>query len=348
MKLYSIIALAAVALAAATPESKACTRVVYTGDSVVATGRTLDWRTPIPTALRVFPRGERHMSYDDPAVSLQWTSTYGSVMAISYNMGVSEGMNEKGLTANVLYLPGAVYSYGPEKEYRKKMSTSVWPMYVLDNFATVDEAIEVLKQDQFYLEAPQMADGSAATLHMAISDATGNSAVIEYRDGNLEIHQGPEYRVLTNAPFYEAQLAVKDYWEGVGGMHMLPGTNRSSDRFARAWFYSSLLPKTLSHRDGLAGVFGVIRNCAVPMGISMPDQPEISTTQWLSLSDQTKKVYYFQLTQSPAVVWVDLTTVNLAQGAPQQTVELTTDGSQIGNINHLLEASAPFKPVYHL
>lgn len=343
-----LFVLPALAMMSTTFDSDACTRVVYVGDSVTATGRTLDWRTPIPTSLRIFPRGEHHVSFDDPTDCLEWTSQYATVMAVSYNMGFTEGMNEKGLAANVLYLPGSVYSYGPGKEYRKKMSSSVWPQFVLDNFATVDEAVEVLKQDKFYIYAPEMPDGSAATLHMAISDPSGDVAVIEYRDGNLEITQGKEYRVLTNAPFFEQQLAVRDYWLGVGGMHMLPGTNRSSDRFARASFYSSLLPKTLSHRDGLAGVFGVIRNCAVPMGISMPDQPEISTTQWFSLCDQTDKVYYFQLTQSPGVVWIDLTKLNLSKGQPQLTVNLTTDGSQIGNINHLLTPSAPFKPAFRL
>ncbi len=329
-------------------DADACTRVVYCGDSVTATGRTLDWRTPIPTSLRVFPRGERHVSFDDPTDRLVWTSRYATVMAVSYDMGFSEGMNEKGLAVNVLYLPGAVYSYGPGKEFRKKMSSSVWPQYVLDNFATVDEAIEVLSQDKFYIYAPEMPDGSQATLHMAITDTDGNCAVIEYRDGKLEIATGPQFNVLTNAPFFTDQLAVRNYWREVGGMHMLPGTNRSTDRFARASFYSSLLPKNLSHRKGLAGVFGVIRNCAVPMGISLPDNPEISTTQWFSLCDQTDKVYYFQLTESPAVVWIDLTRLNISEGAPQLAVDLTTDGSQIGNINALMQPVAPFKPVFHM
>lgn len=350
MKLHYLLTVAALAGAGPMIDFKAdaCTRVVYSGDSVTCTGRTLDWRTPIPTSLRVFPRGEKHISIDDPADRLEWISRYATVMAISYNMGFTEGLNEKGLAANVLFLPGTVYSYGEGKEHRKKMSSSVWPQYVLDNFATVAEAVKVLKEDEFYIYAPKMPDGTAAALHMAISDSTGNVAVIEYRNGNLEITTGPEYNVLTNAPFFDQQLAIRDYWLGVGGMHMLPGTNRSTDRFDRASFYSSLLPKTLSHSDGLAGVFGVIRNCAVPMGISIPDQPEISTTQWFSLCDQTDKVYYFQLTRSPGVVWIDLTKLNISKGAPQLTVTLTTDGSQIGNINRLLTPAPAFKPAFHL
>lgn len=329
-------------------DTNACTRVVYAGDSVVATGRSLDWRTPIPTSLRVFPRGERHISYDNPTENITWTSKYGSVTAISYDMGIAEGMNEKGLAANVLYLPGSVYSLGNGLEHRKKMSTSVWPLYILDNFATVNEAVEALNKDEFYLDAPKMPDGSAATLHMGLSDSKGDCAVIEYKNGKLEITHGPQYRVLTNAPFYAEQLAINSYWEGVGGMHMLPGTNRSSDRFARASYYSSLLSPTLSHRLGLAGVFSVIRNCAVPAGIEIPDQPEISTTQWFSLCDQTDRVYYFQLSQSPAVVWIDLMAVNLTEGAPQLAVSLTSDGSQIGKINNLLQPVSAFKPCFRL
>lgn len=348
MKFFQTLAAVALAALSIPGISEACTRVVYKGDSVTATGRTLDWRTPIPTALRVFPRGEKHVSFDDPADCLTWTSKYGSVTAISYDMGIAEGLNEKGLAANTLYLPGSVYELPDGKEYRKKMSSSVWPQYILDNFANVPEAVEALRRNEFYIYAPQMPDGSAATLHMAISDSEGRVAVIEYKDGELQLTVGPEYNVLTNAPFFADQIAVRNYWEGVGGMNMLPGTNRSSDRFARASFYSSLLPKNLSHRNGLAGVFGVIRNCAVPMGISMPDQPEISTTQWFSLCDQTDMVYYFQLTESPSVVWIDLAKLPLEEGNPQLTVTLTNNGSQLGCINSLLTPSSPFKPFFHL
>ena len=61
---------------------------------------------------------------------------------------------------------------------------------MLDNFATVSEAVEELKKQTFRIDAPDMPNGSASTLHMAITDETGNSAVLEYIDGNLIIHEG--------------------------------------------------------------------------------------------------------------------------------------------------------------
>lgn len=328
--------------------SDACTRVVYAGtNGNVATGRTLDWRTPIPTSLRIMPRGERHESYDDPASNMTWTSKYGSVVSIGYDMGISEGLNEAGMAVNLLYLPGSVYTLPDSLEHRKKMSASVWAGYVLDNFGSVDDAIKEMSKDEFHIEAAAMPGGTPTTIHMAMSDSTGNSAVVEYVDGKLCIYKGREYNVLTNTPTFEKQLAIRDYWEGVGGMNMLPGTNRSTDRFDRASFYLSVLPKDLNHNEALAAVFGIVRNCAVPMGISVPGQPEISSTQWMSVCDHRDKVYYFQLILSPATVWVDLKKADLSKGAPQRSITLESDGSQVGDITAKFKVSAPFKPYFH-
>ena len=67
-----------------------------------------------------------------------------------------------------------------------------------------------------------MPNGSASTLHLAITDETGNTAVLEYLDGNLSIHEGKEFQVMTNSPRYDYQLAINDYWKEVGGLQMLP------------------------------------------------------------------------------------------------------------------------------
>ena len=53
-------ALAAVSLSAAVfpAETEACSRIVYHGtDSLYIVGRSLDWKTPIPTNVYVYPSG---------------------------------------------------------------------------------------------------------------------------------------------------------------------------------------------------------------------------------------------------------------------------------------------------
>ena len=59
---------------------------------------------------------------------------------------------------------------------------------------------------------------------------------------------------MTNSPRYELQLAVNDYWKEVGGLQMLPGTNRSSDRFVRASFYIHAIPQTADAKIAVPSV----------------------------------------------------------------------------------------------
>jgi choloylglycine hydrolase len=172
---------------------------------------------------------------------------------------------------------------------------------------------------------------------------------LEYIDGKLQVHAGEQYNVLTNAPAYADQLAIYDYWKTVGGMNMLPGTNRSQDRFTRASFYIGLLPKDASHKTALAGIFGIIGNCAVPTGISLPDQPEISTTQWRSVSDQTNRIYYFKLTESPSTFWINLKDYDLYAGAPILKLDVVNSNKiLVGNVIKEMKPSKGFSPMYQL
>ncbi len=82
----------------------ACSRIVYANPAGIAiTGRNMDWHEDLRTNLWVFPRGMKR----DGVVkenALAWTSKYGSLTAGAYDIGTVDGINEKGLTANVLFL----------------------------------------------------------------------------------------------------------------------------------------------------------------------------------------------------------------------------------------------------
>ena len=64
-------------------------------------------------------------------------------------------------------------------------------------------------------------------------------------NGKLTIHRGKQYKVMTNSPTYDKQLALDEYWKGIDGLVFLPGTNRAADRFARASFLLDAIPKQL-------------------------------------------------------------------------------------------------------
>ena len=54
---------------------------------------------------------------------------------------------------------------------------------MLDNFATVEETVEALGADPFVILAPDLPNGKAMSLHLAVSDASGDSAIFEYVAG---------------------------------------------------------------------------------------------------------------------------------------------------------------------
>lgn len=319
-----------------------CTRVVYTGkDGIVATGRSMDWKTDMHSNIWIFPRGMERNG-ETGSNSLTWTSRYGSVVTSAFEIASTDGMNEKGLVANLLWLPETEY---PVRDKNKPgLTITAWVQYMLDNFATVDEAVNFIDEDTFQVVSDMMPDGSRlATLHLSISDATGDCAIFEYIGKKLTIYHSKEYKVLTNSPTYNKQLALNEYWNSIGGLTFLPGTNRASDRFARASFYVNALPKTDDLRIAVASVFSVIRNTSVPYGISTPDAPEISTTQWRTVSDSKDLIYFYESSLTPNTFWVNLREVDLSEGAPVLKLSIANGETYHGNATKEFKPSPAFK-----
>lgn len=318
-------------------QSEACTRILYTGEeNTVITGRSMDWSEDIHSNIWVFPRGiKRNSAVDKNA--FDWTSKYGSLIVSGYDVGTADGMNEKGLVANVLYL--AESNYGKPDSRKPAMSISLWAQYALDNFATVAEAVETLRLEPFSLIAPTLPNGSPAQLHLSLSDPTGDSAVFEYIEGKLVIHHGKEFKVMTNSPSYEEQLALNRYWQYIGGLAFLPGTNRAADRFARASFFVEAVPTTTDPHyissvpekafiyQAVASVLSIMRSVSVPLGITTPNQPNIASTLWRTISDQKNKVYYFDSATSPNTFWIPLNDLSFKEGAP--IMKLSLEGGKI-------------------
>ncbi len=295
-----------------TPAADACTRLVYLGSGGdVITARSMDWQSDVATNLWIFPRGMER-SGEGGRRSLTWTSKYGSVVASGYDISTTDGLNEAGLSANLLWLVESQY---PKPDPSKPgLSIAAWAQYVLDNFATVREAVEALAGEPFVIVTDAVpGETRLATLHLSLSDATGDSAIIEYLDGKQVIHHSRQYQVMTNSPRFEEQLALASYWKEIGGTVMLPGTNRSADRFVRASFYVNAIPRSEDPTVALASVFSVIRNVSVPFGISTPNQPNISSTRWRTVADHKRKLYFFESALTPNTFWIDLNGLDFSQ-----------------------------------
>ena len=251
-----------------------CTRATYLGeDNLVITGRSMDWGGPMGSALWVFPAGMARNGAAGPN-SLEWTSRFGSVVASVFNAASVDGVNERGLVVNGLYLVESDYGTAQPGDTRQPISIAAWVQCMLDSFGSVAEAVAALEAKPLFVRTVSTPDGHAGTMHVAISDPAGDSAIFEYIDGALRIHHGCEYQVMTNSPEFSQQLALNTYWEKIGGAAMLPGTSRAADRFVRASYYISTVKPTADPAAALASVFGIVRNASVPLGIaSAPGEP---------------------------------------------------------------------------
>lgn len=315
-----------------------CTRVLWnTNQLAVMVGRTMDWPESTEPILTVLPRGMarqggkvgREVVAENGA---EWVSRYGSLVTTTYDIGTADGLNERGMAVQMLFLPST--NFGTRPEGKPAVHAGLWAQYLLDNAATVAEALQLQEEIAITMVS---AHGRDATVHLSLADAGGDSTIVEYIDGRPVIHHGPEFRIMTNDPAYDEQLALlaqQDFSRPSSQMP-LPGNVNPIDRFQRAAYYLALLPEPASEREAVASLMSVMRNTSVPFGAPYKDFG-IYNTEYRTVANLTDRRYYFELTTSPNVMWAELDRFDLAPGAPVR--RLNPD-----NINLAGDVSARFR-----
>lgn len=314
-----------------------CTRVLWNdNDLAVLSGRSMDWPESTQPLLVAFPRGRARdggllltevVVPDNP---LRWTSTHGSLVTTVYGLGTVDGLNERGLGVHALYLKST--DVGPRDVTRPGLHTGLWAQYLLDQAASVSEALELMKGVQLVMVG---AHGRDATLHLALEDASGDSAILELAAGELVVHHGREFTLMTNDPSYDEQLHLlseQDFSHPSRELP-LPGNVNPVDRFQRAAYYSALLPKPQSQRQAVASVMAIMRNVSVPFGAPYGEFG-VYNTEYRTVSDLTHGRYFFELTTSPSTIWVELAGLDLAEGAEPTAVD-PYDESLTGDVTAL-------------
>jgi len=269
--------------------------------------------------------------------ALTWKAKYGSIVATAFDLIATDGMNEAGFAGHILWL--AESDYGKPAADATQLSQAVWLQYYLDNFATVAEAVAWTNESQVAIA--QLFDPTGhlvPTLHLAINDATGDSAIIEYVDGTPKVYHSREYQVMTNSPTFDKQLELVKEIEGLGGDKPLPGSTLASDRFARASYYVAHQVQPKTQIDAMAAMFSIIRNAAQPFRTPEPGKPDASQTIWQVVLDLTNKRYAFESTTRPNIVWVDFDDMSFAEGTKILKLDLVSrlalEDGIVGNASH--------------
>lgn len=317
------------------PFAQACSLAFWNDNKEAKTvARTMDLYVSDQPKMVVYPRGMERLGTSDKD-ALKWTSKYGSVVITAFGSdAASDGINEAGFNAHMLYLDKSEYEKAGDQ--RPTLGNALWAQYMLDNFKTVKEAVDSMKN--FRITETKV-HGRVWPIHLAIEDASGDSAIIEFIDGKMTIHHGKQYQVMTNEPAYQIQLDNLKRYKLFGGNLAMPGDVDPLSRFVRASSYLKTLPKPKNYIEAIAGINSVIKTTQVPFGAENTSGNEATDswpTRWSSLSDLTHKIYYFSWTQAPNIVWVELDHLKFEKGSPV----LSLDPTQIELIG---EISGHFK-----
>ncbi|WP_029114463.1 linear amide C-N hydrolase [Mycobacterium sp. URHB0044] len=319
-----------------------CTRVLWNSNQIaVLAGRSMDWPESTEPLIVAFPRGRQRdggqlltetVVPDNP---LRWTSRYGSMVTTIYGLGSVDGLNEAGLGVHALYLQST--DVGTRDAGIPGLHTGLWAQYLLDQAATVAEALALMEGIQLVMVA---AHGFDATLHLAIEDEGGDSAIIELAAGAPVVHHGREFTLMTNDPTYEEQLellAAKDFSHPSRELPV-PGNVNAIDRFQRAAYYSALLPEPADERQAVAGVMAIMRNVSVPFGAPYGEFG-VYNTEYRTVVDLTHRNYFFELTTSPSTIWGRMAALDLTDRGEPLAVD-PYDTSLTGDITDRFAARA--------
>ena len=304
MKGLLSVALAAICLAALCSPARPCSTFQLTGPGLVLFGRNYDWQFSDALIL-VNKRAMGKTSYPrrgDPGRPAQWVSKYGSLTFNVYGREFpTGGMNSAGLVVECMALYETAYPPPDERAY--VASDSIWRQYILDNCATVEEALATLEQVRL---APLR--GVLGT-HMLVSDARGDCAVLEFLDQRAVIHQGPALpvHVLTNSPYEQSLHHLQQGTDAVWD----PGD--STIRFKRvARMIRDYRPASLEAGVGFA--FKVLEAVAA------------DRTQWRIVYDQVGRRVYFLTKRNPAPRCIDLARLDFSCRSPVMMLDVDAPG----------------------
>lgn len=298
-------------------------------------------------------------------IGFNWKNQYGYVMVDAFNTGYAiDGMNEKGLTIEALYLPGNTqYPSVPAGKEASGLFYLQFGNWILGNFTTVEEVKKALPGIVVYGAPLPAFNNMVFPLHFNICDSTGNSIVIEFVNGNMRVYPNV-LGILTNSPTYDWHLTnLRNYINmtpltplpvkvdglsfvatGQGaGMFGLPGDVSPPSRFVKA----TLMVKTvLPGRDAEATLNiaqHIINNFDIPLGFVRESQHIDNTTneltQWVVFKDLTHKVLYYRTYADLSLHVVDLNKLDFSPTAKSLKIPLVSKQILVNMTSKLQQAT---------
>lgn len=279
--------------------SQACTTFQLQRDGQVYFGRNYDWM--ISDALVIInKRGTKKPGMPHPVDKgrpVEWTSKYGSLTFNQYGReSAAGGMNEAGLVVECMSLPNTQMPAPDKRPYLA--IPGLWRQYILDNFATVDEALAGIKKVRM---CPLPRPGGP---HHLISDAGGGCAVIEFLDGEMKVYKGADlpYRALSNTSYAEC----------------LEISNSNPFRIESLVRFKIAAKMTVEYGPDS-------KLPPVDYAFKTLQKVALFNNQWQIVYDQTNLKVYFRTKLNPKPRMVDLNKLEFSCSAPVMILDIDAD-----------------------
>ncbi len=359
-KFFRGVAAAMVFAFAGAETASACTGIMlHNADGSLVHGRTVEFGIPLEITYAVVPRNYDFTGLTPLGDGKKWTSKYGVLGAIVFgNLGVMDGMNEKGLAIGAFYFPTeAEYTPTTVENQAQSMSSIDFSTWILTQFADVNEVRAAVEGGEAIV-APTLLPGWPQTVqpfHWVVYDKSGKSIVIEPVKGKLVVTDNP-LGVLTNSPKFDWHMtnlrnyvalsplgvpqvevdgkALQGFVMG-NGMTGLPGDFTPPSRFVRAAIFSATNYKAPDSKSGIFDGFHVLNNFDIPYGSvrqKVDGETHADQTIFTIMRDPQHLRIYYKTYEDQTIRMVDLKRFDLDAkdvmklpntATPQSVVDMT-------------------------
>jgi len=219
-----------------------------------------------------------------------WISRYGSVTFNNFGRDFPDGgMNEAGLYVWEMS-ENADY---PKNESLPKLNQMNWMQYMLDNYTSVQEAVQCASEIEI--------DGWG--WHFFVGDAQGNTAAIAFIDGKVVVNSGENMPIpaLFNTP-YDRELELLKFYKGFGGLYEPDLTDPEVPRFVKT---ATMIRDYDPTQNAVDYGFEMLNN------IMVNDVPE-----WSIIFDVRKRAVFFKTRINPEIKSFSMDDIDFSNNDP--------------------------------
>jgi len=318
-------------------------------DGSIVVGRSMEFPMGIPTALGVLPNNfAGESSAPQGKTGKSWTASHGVVgmSAFGSPQHLSDGMNDAGVSAHFLYMPGGFCTYAEFVGDGNDISELDVIAYLLGTCSSIGEVKAAMQGLRVWGYDPGM--GFAPPCHILVHDTKASLAIELHTDG-VHLVDNPT-SIGTNAPYLDwhltnlanyvglsaempdpvevGELTVKSLGQGQGLMG-LPGDYTPPGRFIRAAAQVTLSDQPADSHEAELIALHILNTLDITPGIIREPAPKGGTndevTVWDSISNLTGNRYAYRTVTDPTVYVVDLEKVDFTKPACIQEMSWSGD-----------------------